>query len=366
MKRFTKMLAMGMAMALTFGMTVSAAEDGTPTDPSPSTKLVISAEGDVTTSMAQGDVEGASEKAIHENGALDAFGHRIDYDVVDTFYLAVGKDGGTVKFEEVARGIMLDRPEDYGYGWGYALFCFDKGLDKAPQVIKMAKDSNDSYSAKVTKSANYALVAWRLGYDVIDGNQNVVGTHGLSVDKNKGVVRNTYQDEHTAARIAIENDNYGNIVAQYYNAQYVFAKTMGSVVMNLEKDSKVQFNNLDNLEQGEAYIVLCYNDVRNISGAPNRHFLMTDKVADKTYTVDLPKGEYAAVVIKVTTDATKVVTTPVAAPEAGTVAPGINAGSQATGVVSPKTGEMLPVAVILAAICLAGAAVCAKKALTNA
>ena len=37
----------------------------------------------------------------------------------------------------------------------------------------------------------------------------------------------------------------------------------------------------------------------------------------------------------------------------------------AAGVVSPKTGEALPMAVVLAAICLAGAAVCAKKARCN-
>lgn len=365
MKRFSKMLAMGMAMALTFGMTVSA-NGSDAVDPSPSTELVISTTGDVNGSPAVGDVEGTSKKAIEENGALDSFGNRIDYDVVDTFYLQVGEKGGTVVFEEVARGIMLDRPEDYGYGWGYALLCYDKGLDKAPQVIKMSKDSDTSYSAKVAKSANYALVAWRLGYNMVDENGNVIATHGLSVDKKKGVVRDTYQDEHTAARIAIENNGQGTIAAQYYNAQYVFVKTMGSVVMSLAEDSKVQFNNLDNLEQGEAYVVLCYNDVKNISGAPDRHFLMKDKVADKTYTVDLPKGEYAVVVIKVTTDATKVPATPVAAPEAGTAAPGIDSGSQAAGAVSPKTGEMLPFAVILAAICLAGAAVCAKKARTNA
>ncbi len=52
-------------------------------------------------------------------------------------------------------------------------------------------------------------------------------------------------------------------------------------------------------------------------------------------------------------------------PPASNDSPADNGGGNTTTPVSPKTGETMPVAGILAVICLAGAAVCAKKVRCN-
>lgn len=363
MKRFTKMLALGMAVALTLGMTVSASENDAA---NPSVGVAVADRSEGVNVLPVDNVEEVVEacrRAVEDDGVFNGvFGTSMEtFQLLEVMDVVVTKPG-TVTLTINPRyldGVYEGRAKDYGYAWGYALLHFKNGdLNSKPEIIKMTKDGN-RYTANVNSGSPYGVIFWKLRYSASGAG------HGLSM--NQGLARSTYQDEHTAARVAIENDGWGTVSAQYYNSQYVFAKTMGSAVVGLAEDTKVQFNGLDNLEQGEAYVVLCYNDVQDISGAPDRHFLMTDKdnkVADGAYTVTLPKGEYAVVVVKVTTDVTKVPADPVAAPEA--TAPDLSTGTGTAGVVSPKTGEMLPFAVILAAICLAGAAVCAKKARTNA
>lgn len=369
MKRFTKLLAMGMAMALTFGMTVSASGTNV-TNPSASTlgEATSVATGGTVGSISNDEEKQAVASAAASqlsgttllNNAVGA-GGQVHATLVEVFSLSVSDSAKPAKVTFKVE-VSYEIEKEYGYGWGYALMLVVNTNTRAaesPEVIPMERNADGSFSANVKKGGNYAVVKWTRATSTTGAE------HGLTV--NTGRLRPTYQEEHTAARTAIEVNGYGTSAAEYYNSQYVFAKTMGSVVIKLDKDSNVQFGNLEDLEYGQAYLVLCYNDVQDISGAPDRHFSMT-KVGDKAYTANLPKGEYVAVVIKVTTDTTKVTPQPaiVAPTPSTTVVGGAVGGATAAGILSPKTGEVLSLAVILAAICLAGAAVCAKKARGNA
>ena len=346
MKRFTKMLALGMAMALSFGMTVSAT--GNDVNSPVAGISVNTPEGitstPVTDAVQDNEVYEATNSAWL-GGALNGFGTDMSATYMGAFDLDVAKAGK----------ITINLPilgKDYGYGYGYVLFHFkDWTFGGKPEVIPMSEtEVKGVYAANVKSGSPYALVRWNL-----DMHDSFAVKGG----------RATYQDQHTAARKAIEVDGIGDTVAQEYkNKDYKFYQTMDSVVLNLAEDSTVEFP-LANIDGNYGYVVLCYNDMQNIAGYPSRHFELT-KTAENTYSGKLPKGEYVAVVIKVTNvpGSAPAPTTPV---DTNVTAPNLQGGAQApaAGVVSPKTGEALPMAVVLAAICLAGAAVCAKKARCN-
>ena len=231
MKRFTKLLAMGMALALTFGMTVSATGNS-PSEGTSSTKVTMQVPDGIVQEDYQGDKwEAVTGAAINlmEKGALDKVmvGTYVRFSVIDVFGLNVSKAGKVTYTGPSLAGYADD---EYGYSWGYALIHLNDKYELV-ENLPLSKDGN-SYSATVKSGSPFALVYWRQDYNAFDENGNVVGGHDVVVDK--GESRPTYQSEHTAARIAIENDGYGTAVAQYYNAKYVFAKTMGSLVLNLE------------------------------------------------------------------------------------------------------------------------------------
>lgn len=397
MKRFTKMLALGMAMALTFGMTVSAKW-------SPSTD----AEGALE--VASGDLEkidswemAAEEKTEVAGKALDVAPgmlngssvcdgvKKMSVRVMEVFDLSVyqGLDVTFSAAENNTRALWYDcSAASYGHTWGYAMIRFDKEWTISGQeLIKMNRAAEGKYVAHLDQrnkleSAYYVVVKWTAD---VAGNR-------LHLDREGGDAYEQYfaiMDDATSLSTRLNGD-LGIEIARREGLANGVAATNGwnSLIVNEKCNLKAD---LPKLGEGEKYaLVSCryiYGDKNDIGTNTHRvnlsddvptYYVMED-TGVKSGTGDnlfykaknVEKGEQFFMVVKLYGEGGNpnppVVTDPNPGTSAGSDGQTSGGAGQTTGgAVSPKTGEMLPVAVILAAICLAGAAVCAKKARTNA
>lgn len=148
MKKFAKMLALGLALAMTFGMAVSAAENDSVITQKPTEAV----EGDVTDYTP--DAEEVEEvvtaaNAIVKNPSLVFIPNYKKVEVKGTFFWNKPEDADSV---EVA--LTLEKLEG---NWSYSLLHVNEdGI--VDQVIDLV-EKDGKYTATLTKFSPYILVA---------------------------------------------------------------------------------------------------------------------------------------------------------------------------------------------------------------
>lgn len=252
MKRFTKMLALGMTLAMVFGMAVNAASDnGSVITADPNAPVVATGStgvtsGELTESKVAAGRQVATQPAT-STAVKEALGASVSVEAVMGVYeLEVAPTGGTVKFELPALGNKRS----------YVLLHYSTGsFASAPEVIKLVltteKAEQEGYyvfEAELTSGSPFVLA--RVSDDLYVPNVRPVDgmTSGV-VDVDIQVINadNAIAAAKNALASQAVKDAYNTTIAEILGVYNFNVATTGTVTFELET-----------LPAGQRYLLLHY------------------------------------------------------------------------------------------------------------
>ena len=377
MKKFTKMLALGLAAALTFGMTVSAAgSNDTTQEVADGVNVVIGAVGVQDSSGNAVDVK-AEASALPEDAYNENFG--VDYDDAlakvdsnDAVNAAIDAAFATLENKtekKVYRDIIDVKVEGTIPAGGLYVPLLPSSDGEAYVIAHWNGSGWEVLQTKVEDGVVYALFPQSFSpvyLSILTVAGDVIPDSPVTdvVDKINGV---NNSDRWYVQNSKGENANLTVYVNSYTDSQFAgwFSdRSRNDVIGDVEALEAVQ----SVLRKGD----VAYRDIISIVPGGDipeggiwvpvwhENNSQTQVVAHWNGTAweVLPTKAEGGIIYAFTKDLSPVYIAIINV-RGGDTTPGTPAGGAP---VSPKTGETLPVAGMMAVICLAGVAVCAKKA----
>lgn len=363
MKRFAKMLALGLTLATVFGMSVSASNNS-PTTYVPS---YTPAGTGVTVNRIKTD-NAAAGKAAAANDAAKAAVNAALYG--DTITNVMEVYNFTVDEKAEVKKVSFRLRRLAAQGEKYILLHYDNwDFAGTPEVIVLTEiDVADvenvnyaHYEAKLTsgspfvlaKTAEKAYYNSRVFADYIP--EGVTKADIYPEDAEKGFAAAGT----TAAANQVKSVSAGS--------GYVWAIDQVLDVWNLSTATAGKYEVVINLpvvdSNSYAYALLHYSNW-DFTGNPEVILMSCADVATGKYKATVTSGS-PFVIVRLQKVAADADVQSAAANAAADAAATTTQPATQNPAVSPKTGEALPVAAIMALVCLAGAAVCVKKARCN-
>lgn len=367
MKRFAKMLALGLTLATVFGMSVSASNSPTTYMPS-----YTPAEDDtvgVTVNEIKTDNAAAGKAAAANDAAKAAVNAALYGDtitnVMEVFNFTVDEKAEVKKVTFKLRRLAAQ-------GEKYILLHYDNwDFAGTPEVIVLTEtdktDANSKdyayYEAKLTsgspfvlaKTAEKAYYNSRVFADYIP--EGVTKADIYPEDAEKGFAAAGTDAAANQVKSVSAGSGYVWAIDQVLDVWNLSTATAGKyeVIINLPV--------VDSNSYAYAYALLHYNNW-DFTGSPEVILMSCTDVETGKYKATVASGSPFVIVrlqkVAADTDVQSAAANAAADAAATTTQPATQ-----NPAVSPKTGEALPVAAIMALVCLAGAAVCVKKARCN-
>ena len=376
MKKFTKMLALGLAAALTFGMTVSAAgSNDTTQEVADGVNVVIGAVGVQDSNGNAVDVK-AEASALPEDAYKENFG--VDYDDAlakvdsnDAVNAAIDAAFATLENKtekKVYRDIIDVKVEGTIPAGGLYVPLLPSSDGEAYVIAHWNGSGWEVLQTKVEDGVVYALFPQSfspvyLSILTVSGETYLPGGSTADVVDRINSNEDWYVQNSKGEKAGLTV--WANAFTESQFESWFGDKSRDKVVEDVEALEAVQ----SVLRKGS----VAYKDIISITPSAtipeggiwvpvwHENNSQTQVVAHWNGTAweVLPTKAEGGIIYAFTKDLSPVYIAIINV-RGGDTTPGTPAGGGAP--VSPKTGETLPVAGMMAVICLAGVAVCAKKA----